>query len=230
MSDRVFSNYGFFRDGTQRLQKDFLACANDLSGRRDSPIYRVGDTARQVYLVGQGSVDVYVSSFSGRNVSLYTVEPGELCPINLEAAMSKGTYLANAKVREDLEGASVSLADFRRIMMHHADFRGFVISCLAPKFESIINQISEITTRSVDARIERFFLDHIDDVDEHGFLHVTNEQIGSEIGASREVVNRKLRDLRNSGIIESGRGRIRLLQKDKLLGLKGISPCGREAN
>jgi len=226
MAEQVFDNYAFFRDGGKKLQEDFIGCAKRHQYPKGATIFRVGDTVKHIYFVGAGALDVYVSGYTGRNVSLYMVGPGELCPINLQSVLAASVALANAKTRHGYDGAMVSAADFHRILTQHPDFRNFVIRCLAEKFQSIVRQIGEVTTRSVDARIEQFFVDHLDEYDEPGILLATNEQIGLAIGASREVVNRKLRALQDAGLVELGRGRIRVLEPERLLGRQLNKPCG----
>ena len=220
MPNRVFREYEFFRNGPIGLRKDLEASGKRHLHGRGSAIFQVGDAPKSVYFIGNGALNVYVSGYTGRDVTLYKVGPGELCPINVGAVLGADTALANAKGTGEFLSAAVSAADFRRILGEYRDFRRFVIACVAPKFESILKQISEITTRSVDARIERFFLEHLDELDEQGFLHATNERIGMEIGAAREVVNRKLRCMQKAGLVELERGRIRLLDPDKILGAK----------
>ena len=167
-----------------------------------------------MFFVGSGEISVHVTGYSGRSVTLYNVVPGELCPINLGAVVSVDAALASARAKASIEGATIDATSFRRILTRHQDFRHVIIACLATKFESILRQISEITTRSVGARIERYFEDHIDQVDDNGYLRVTNAQIGTEIGASREVVNRKLRSMQKAGLVELERGRVRLLSPE----------------
>lgn len=217
MAEQVLRQYAFFRNGPAELQDDFLASAKRISDQQEGEVFQAGDKAKRVYLVGEGALNVYVSSYSGRDVTLYNVWPGEMCPINLGAVLSGDTAIASAKAKSSFNGAVIAAADFRRILGAHSDFRHFVIGCLATKFESVVRQISEITTRSVDARLERYFDDHADDFDEHGFLAATNEQIGTQIGASREVVNRKLRAMQKAGLVELERGRIRLLKAHETL-------------
>ena len=178
MPEKVFGNYEFFRDGHRRLRKDFVECAKRFSNGSGGDLYCVGDPMDKLYFVGDGALDVYVTGYSGRKISLYSVGPGELCPINLGAVISDSTALANANARRGFESATMSAAAFRRIMVHHPDFRDFVIGCMATKFQSIVRQIAEVTTRSVDARIEQFFRDRFDQCDEHGVLAVTNAEIG----------------------------------------------------
>lgn len=216
MVEHILAKYEFFRNGPAKLQDDFVASAKHCTDGHEGSVFQVGDKAKRVYLVGDGALNVYVSSYSGRDVTLYNVWPGEMCPINLGAVLSGDTAIASAKTKSDFEGAIIAAADFRRILDEHRAFRQFVIECLATKFESVVRQISEITTRSVDARLERFFNDHSDDFDEQGFLQATNEQIGTQIGASREVVNRRLRSMQKAGLVELERGRIRLLKPQEL--------------
>ena len=222
MPERVLSKYAFFRNGPASLRDDFLACAKPCSEGRERSIFQAGGQAKCIYLVGDGALNVYVSGYSGRDVTLYNVWPGEMCPINLGAVLSGDSAIASARARTNYDGAMIVASDFRRILDAHHDFRHFVIECLATKFESVVRQISEITTRSVDARLERFFDEHIDDFDEQGFLAATNEEIGTQIGASREVVNRKLRSMQKAGLVELERGRIRLLRPQKLLAPKRL--------
>ena len=220
MVERILEQYAFFRNGPAGLQDDFVASAQHWNDAREQSVFRVGDKAKRVHLVGGGSLNVFVSSYTGRDVTLYNVWPGELCPINLGAVLSGDTAIASAKTKNNFDGASIAASDFRRILDEHREFRQFVIECLATKFESVVRQISEITTRSVDARLERYFAEHVGDFDERGFLNATNEQIGTQIGASREVVNRKLRSMQKAGLVELERGRVRLLNPHRLLAPK----------
>jgi len=220
MIEHIFNKYSFFRDGSEGLKDSVLTVAKMHQEKHKSRLFRTGEQERQLYFIGGGAIRVYVTGHSGRNVTLYRVSPGELCPINLRAAMSNEGALASAEGIDNLIAATIDIADFRTLVANDADFQAFVIESITSRFDDVIQQVAEITTRSVDYRIERFFETHIDKADGAGVLHVTNEYIATEIGATREVVNRKLRVLEQAGIVELGRGRIRILAGDKLLRLK----------
>lgn len=220
MIEHVFNKYSFFRNGSDELKDSVLSVAKIYQEKPKSRLFRTGEKESQLYFIGGGAIRVYVTGHSGRNVTLYSVSPGELCPINLRAAMSNEGALASAEGVDNLIAATIDVADVRTLIANDADFRTFVIESITSRFDDVIQQVAEITTRSVDYRIERFFETHIDKADGAGVLHVTNEYIATEIGATREVVNRKLRVLEQAGIVELGRGRIRILAGDKLLRLK----------
>jgi len=215
MTEHVFNKYSFYRDGSERLRDSVMSVAKMHQDKHKSRLFSAGEQERQVYFIGDGAMHVYVTGYSGRNVTLYRVERGELCPINLRAAMSKEGALANAEGVDGFIAATMGVADFKALVANHADFRTFVFESITSRFEDVIQQVAEITTRSVDYRIERYFETHLGKTDGAGVLHVTNEDIATEIGATREVVNRKLKVLEQAGIVELGRGRIRSRAADK---------------
>jgi CRP/FNR family transcriptional regulator len=49
-------------------------------------------------------------------------------------------------------------------------------------------------------------------VDERGKIEATHQQIAFALGTAREVVSRNLRRLRQGGVIETGRGWIKILK------------------
>jgi len=220
MIEHIFNKYSFYRDGSKRLKDSVKTVAKKYQEKHESRLFRAGEQERQVYFIGDGAIRVYITGQSGRNVTLYRVNPGELCPINLRAAMSKEGALASAEGVDDLIAATMGVANFRTLVADDAGFRTFVIESITSRFDDIIQQVAEITTRSVDYRIERYFETNIGKADGAGVLHVTNADIATEIGATREVINRKLHVLEQAGIVELGRGRIRILAADKLMRIK----------
>ena len=220
MIEHIFNKYLFYRDGSERLRQSVLKAAKHYQADQNRQLFRVGEDKQRVYFVGNGAIRVFVTGHSGRNVTLYRVGPGQLCPINLRAALSQEGVLASADSLDGLEAATISISDFRSLVANHADFRTFVIESITSRFDDVITQVAEITTRSVDYRIERYFEKHLAFADGAGFLHVTNEDIATEIGATREVVNRKLRVLEQAGIVELGRGRIHIIAADKFSRIK----------
>jgi CRP/FNR family transcriptional regulator len=220
MIEHIFNKYSFFRDGSEGLKDSVLTIAKMHQDEHKSRLFRAGEQKRQVYFIGDGAMRVYVTGHSGRNVTLYRVNPGELCPINLRTAMSKEGALASAEGVDDLIAATMGIADFSTLVANDTGFRTFVIESITSRFDDVIRQVAEITTRSVDYRLERYFETHIGKTGGVDVLHVTNADIATEIGATREVVNRKLHVLEKAGIVELGRGRIRILAADKLRRIK----------
>jgi CRP/FNR family transcriptional regulator len=74
--------------------------------------------------------------------------------------------------------------------------------------------VEEVAFRRMDARIADFLLQRL--TSQAPLLHINHQQIAAELGTSREVVSRILEDFSVAGLIETGRGSIRLLDPQGL--------------
>ena len=73
----------------------------------------------------------------------------------------------------------------------------------------------------LSARLSRRLLALADDYGSE--LHISQEELGVYVGAARESVNRQLQEWRRAGIIELRRGRISLLDMDRLARIANFS-------
>lgn len=80
---------------------------------------------------------------------------------------------------------------------------------------NIINVVEEVAFKRMDCRIADYLLRQ--DHQSTSMIHVTHQQIASDLGTSREVVSRILKDFENVRFIRVSRGVIELLD------VKGIA-------
>ena len=81
--------------------------------------------------------------------------------------------------------------------------------------ENILNQFNSIMFTGLDARLSGFLLDA--GAKSHGHpISFTHEQIARFVGTSREVVTRKLKTYEEEGIIEVGRGKVYIKNREVL--------------
>jgi CRP/FNR family transcriptional regulator len=222
---QILDCYEFFRDGSNELRETVLNLAkhHKQTERGKKTLYLAWEKPAGVFFVGSGSIRVFVAGHSGRNVTLYHVQPGELCPVNLRAVMNGGVSLASAEFSGDFSVAVIGFAGYKQLIKDYDRFRALVIESVTARFEDVIRQIADVTTRTVDYRISQFLVQATEGEGHGGLVMVTNDEIADEIGATRESVNRKLRALQRVGIVALGRGQIRLLQREKLQRTKSSS-------
>ncbi|NLU53285.1 MAG: winged helix-turn-helix domain-containing protein [Clostridiaceae bacterium] len=88
-----------------------------------------------------------------------------------------------------------------------------------PNLEKLKNCLDKwghyILFMSFDKRLAIFLLDEISKTYSTE-LHITQEQIAKYIGSAREVVSRMLKAFQLQGILEVSRGKIHVLDKNKL--------------
>ena len=222
IADRILREYSFYRDGSSELRNGLLERVRlfDKKDLRSGHLFRVGDRCDSIWLVGSGSIRVYVSGMSGRGVLLYNVRAGEICPINMRMVLAKTVALANADASADLVAVVLNREGVRELSARFSEFRQFVQQSVADRFEEIIVRISDITTRSVDHRLIDLLLEEFDTSgNARPTVEMTNDDLALAVGTAREVINRKLRDFERLGALKLGRGRIWLEDRGALQAL-----------
>jgi len=89
----------------------------------------------------------------------------------------------------------------------YAEMRAFVFSNLGERLFAVIELVEAVLFRKLDGRL----LDYLREKAHSGVLRSSHREIANDLGTSREVVSRLLKELERSGAVVTGRNRIRLL-------------------
>jgi CRP/FNR family transcriptional regulator, anaerobic regulatory protein len=212
----ILKNYSFYVNSGPEQRLELLQAANPVEARDGKTLLEAGYSCRDVVLVGRGRIRIYIAGENGREVTLYYVQPGESCPVNLSAAMMGIGAFADAKASGDLAALTISSGDFRKLSQRNAALQDYVFSATVLRFGEVIGLIREITTRRVDHRLVEYLLRKFDESEESPpSAEVTQRNIALDLGTAREVVSRRLQELDSVGAVELRRGKIIL--QDRLV-------------
>jgi len=164
-------------------------------------------------LLLSGRVRVFKEGESGREVTLYRFEKGESCILTVSCILSDSLYPALAVAEEDSEAFLIPANVFREWVSRFDPWRKYVFEILAKRLSSVIMVVEEVAFRRVDSRIAELLLK---EADKEQTVRLTHQQIAAEIGTSREVVTRILKDLEQEKLISSGRGSISIINIPEL--------------
>jgi len=142
---------------------------------------------RSIPIVARGAIRVIRTDDDGREILLYYIRAGESCIMSLLGGM----HNKKSKVRAEVEELEYV---FR---LHHR------------RFEELLGMINEIAFRKVDERLLRL-LNKKGELSGSRVLLTTHEQLARELGTSRVVVSRLLKQLEENGIVKLGRNKILL--------------------
>ncbi len=165
-------------------------------------------------LLLSGRVRVFKEGESGREVTLYRFEKGESCILTVSCILSDSLYPAIAVAEEDSEAFLIPANVFREWISKFDAWRKYVFEILAKRLSSVIMVVEEVAFKRVDSRIAELLLNN--PPDEAGIVNLTHQQIAAEIGTSREVVTRIIKDLEHEMLISSTRGQISILNPSEL--------------
>lgn len=172
-----------------------------------------GDRCSHLALVVDGSARVFKLAASGREITLYRVEAGECCILTASCMLSRRPFPANAVVDADITAVVVAedhVVDWAR---RHDGLRQLLWGLIAERLGDVIGLIEEVAFRRMDERLAEFLVSHAPVID------ITHQQVADELGTSREVVSRLLKDFESRDWLTLGRGRIEILDGAALAAL-----------
>jgi CRP/FNR family transcriptional regulator len=182
-------------------------------------ICRQGDTCGSLALVLEGHARVYKLAESGREITLYRVEPGHCCILTASCILSGRPFPANAVAETGLVAALVPPAQVVRWMSEHQAWRELLWSLLAERLADVIGLVEEVAFRRMDRRLAGHLVEQA--APGSNQVAATHQQIAAELGTSREVVSRLLKDFELRGWLELSRGSVCLTDADALDRLAG---------
>jgi CRP/FNR family transcriptional regulator len=234
MSANGSSGTGFFGDHTvytflnqlsESSRRELRSATVPLSGCKGDVLLREGDRCDPILLIGGGALRVHRTAHDGREITLYRVEPGELCVLALCAALGGRPYAATATVADDLQGFGIPARTFRTLFATEDGVRGFVVDMFSQRLEESMLLVSEVAFARMDQRLAKLLLTHAaSDSSDGGNLHVTHQELAAELGTAREVVSRILRSFADQGLVTVSRGHVRLIDEQALRGLLPEGP------
>lgn len=198
--------FPLFAKAEEKLTADLLSVARFQKFPKDLQIYREGDGCTAIAFLLSGAVRVYKTGEGGREITLYEIGRGETCILNASCILSNLAYPAQAVATEAGEMLLVPSNDFRRLVADYEAMRNFVFNILSQRLAEVMILVEEIAFGRMDRRL----MDYIVEKSENNRLPATHQKIADDLGTSREVVSRLLKDFEHKGRITLSRNLIEL--------------------
>lgn len=179
---------------------------------KNTIIVSEGDATDSLYIILEGRVKVFVADDEGREVVLSTQGPGEYFG---EMVLDEGPRSASVMTLEPSRFLVLPQADFREFVLNNPAFALSVIEKLIHRVRALTERVKTLALMDVYGRVARLLLELAEE--REGVLvieeRLTQQDIASRVGASREMVSRIMKDLAVGGYIAQTRERIVLLKK-----------------
>jgi CRP/FNR family transcriptional regulator len=165
-----------------------------------------GDECRDFVLMLSGEKRIFKMGGSAREITLYEIGPGDICVLNASCILSNTKLPANAATTSATEVLLLPDQHFLDLTARYEEMRAFVHSHINAGLTSIMELLSEIVFDKMDERLINYLIEK----SENSNLDRTHQQIAQDLGTSREVVSRLLKDFERRGLILLSRNMIRL--------------------
>jgi len=151
---------------------------------------------------------VYKIGETGREITLYRLYEGDSCILTASCIVSNSTFPAISVAETDVEVFSIPSVLFSAWIKKYDVWQKFIFNLVSERLSDIITVVEEIAFRNIDARIANR-LSKLYEGNGHS-IKITHLELASDIGSSREVISRILKDFEEKQIVTISRGSIKI--------------------
>jgi CRP/FNR family transcriptional regulator len=201
--------FPFIEQASAGFVEEFFGHAREALLEADTPICDEGQQCAHLALVLEGVGRVFKLSPNGREITLYRIYPGQSCVLTASCIMSRNAFPAMAVSETPVQALLVPPERVRSWFCQETAWRDFVFGLLSHRLGDIIAVVEEVAFKRIDLRLAEQMMRALERGER--VLHKTHQELAADVGSSREVVSRILREFSERGLIRSRRGEIEIL-------------------
>ena len=167
----------------------------------DCDIIRVGEYSDSLFVVLSGQVKVFITDEGGKEFMFNTIGPGDYFG---EVALDGGPRTASIRTLDVCRLFVMPKTEVDNLIGQHPEFARNLIGRLIAKIRNLTDSVHHLALMSATHRLIRYINEHAVRRSDgtRATAPLTQQEIATRIGASREMVSRTLNDLSNCGYIE----------------------------
>jgi len=159
-----------------------------------------GDETDSFYVIMEGKVDVYLKNDKGKEIIINTLGAGEA--FGELAPLGKIPRQASIITTEDSTFGVISRQVFMDTLLTKPTVSMQIIDLLVHRIRDLTEEVSSLALEDVYNRVVRVLYKHAEEVGEKLVTEkLTQQDIASRVGATREMVHRILKELKTGGYI-----------------------------
>ena len=164
---------------------------------------------RSIPVVLSGSMRVIRQDEDGREILLYYIKPGETCIMSFLAGIHEDTSKLRLVVEEDSEILMLPVAKASEWIKVYPEWAEFIFNLYHRRFEELLDVINAVAFQKLDDRIVTL-LKRKAGIYKSNEFSITHQQLAEELGTTREVVSRLLKQMEKQELITLSRNKITL--------------------
>jgi CRP-like cAMP-binding protein len=216
----VLRRVSLFADLSETALASLAAHLRRRPFRKDTIIFHQDQAGDALYLVESGRVRMFRSAESGQEITIDTLGPGDFFG---EMVLLDGLpRSASALAEEECVTYTLARQDFQRQLAQSPEMASALLRTLSARLRKQMHYAETLAFFDVQARVRHVLVDLAGryGVKEDGGVmldvEVTQGELATMVGATRERVNRALASLRAQGVIEVRGRRMVILDPARL--------------
>ncbi len=184
------------------------------SFHKGETLFKPGQPCNRFMLLGKGVVRVELKNSQSRSMLLYRIDPGQLCIHSLINLINDDDYSFIATADSDGWFCWADKQQFNVWMDSSSNFHHWVLNNIGTRFKQVVDRFAQHAFIPVDARLAGLL---IEKMGADQMVKIKQSELAAELGTAREIVSRYLSRWQKQGVLETGRGTIKIIQIETLV-------------
>ena len=200
---------------TAAQQNQLLSGLTSRKAKKGTILHNGSADCTGLLLIKTGQLRAYILSDEGREITIYRLFDRDMCLFSASCILNSIQFEITITAEKDTEFWLIPSELYKNLLTESAPLANYTNELMAARFSDVMWLIEQVLWKSLDKRLAAFLLEEaaIEDSNE---LKITHEIIANHLGSHREVITRMLRYFQSEGIVKLSRGKITLLNPERL--------------
>jgi len=183
--------------------KDFLSEIGEVVTYQENELildYGMEADFMPIILDGSARVMRIDDEDPSKELLLYFLTPGEICPCAAFSLLPNGIMPITVEAESKCDVMHISLDQLSEIVEKYGEWRLFELANFRRRFEELLSLVDNAIFKQLGARLLAYIEKRCRLNGRRG-VPLSKVKMASELGTSREVVSRLLKNLENEGIL-----------------------------
>src|SRR5687768_3771242 len=167
-------------------------------------IIREGQHLNFLPIVLEGQIRVYQEK-DDREILLYYVEPGQTCVMSLSSAYFDYNSAANGMAVKPTQILVLPAHVISEWQLKYASWNRFIISTFKTRYDELLNAFGSVTFKPIYVRVQEYLQGYVKSQSSRK-IPISHQTLANELGTTRVVVSRILKQLESEKKVKLSRG------------------------
>jgi len=191
------------------LQAELINNGNFMNLNKGDIIVRDGQYIKFLPIVIKGAIRVYQQK-EDREILLYYVRAEETCTMSLAAAYFNNKSTSHGVAIEPTEALIFPASLIMEWQLKYPSWNKYVMRMFRSRYDELIGSFEKVVFEHINVRVLEY-LKQKSEMEGSGMVYLSHQNLANELGTTRVVVSRILKQFEREKKIELFRGAIKLL-------------------
>ena len=193
-----------------KLIDEILESGKKLSFKEGEVIIDYGKKLRFMPLILSGTIRVMTRDEEDREILLYYLSTNESCAMAYACCMEDKKSEIRAIAEDAVDLIAIPHEKLDEWLIKYPSWKSYVFNSFTQRFNELLKSVESIAFQKLDERLIKY-LKNKSKVSRKSSVQLSHNQIAEELGTSRVVISRLLKQLENDNKLVLYRNEIKLL-------------------